>query len=124
MLANPNSINPDALAKSGRKAQVTGVNGKRSFSDGVRTVEVFMIDDSVHARGFMMVWLPKERLLVEADAFTPGAPNTPPPPQPNANNLNLINNIDRLKLNPERILPLHGRMVAVSELYTVVGRRP
>lgn len=72
----------------------------------------------------MMVWLPKERLLVEADAYTPGAPNTPPPPQPNANNLNLVNNIDRLKLNPERILPLHGRMAAVSELYTAVGRRP
>jgi len=123
VLANPNTISPDALARSGRKPQLTGVDGQRSFSDGARTVDVYMIEDSVHARGFMMVWLPKERVLVEADAYTPGAPNSPPPAQPNANNLNLVSNMDRLKLNPERILPLHGRMVPVSELYTAVGRR-
>jgi glyoxylase-like metal-dependent hydrolase (beta-lactamase superfamily II) len=123
VLANPNSISPDALAKSGRKPQLTGVNGQRSFSDGARTVDVYMIEDSVHARGFMMVWLPKERLLIEADAFTPGPPNAPPPAQPNANQVNLVSNIERLKLNPERILPLHGRMAPASELYTAVGRR-
>jgi glyoxylase-like metal-dependent hydrolase (beta-lactamase superfamily II) len=124
VLANPNTISPDALAKSGRKVQITGVNGQRSFSDGVRNVDVFMIEDSVHARGFMMVWLPKERVLVEADAYTPGAPNSPPPAQPNANTVNLVGNMDRLKLDPQRILPLHGRMVAASELYTAIGRRP
>jgi glyoxylase-like metal-dependent hydrolase (beta-lactamase superfamily II) len=123
VLANPNSISPDALAKSGRKPQLTGVNGQRSFSDGARTVDVYMIEDSVHARGFMMVWLPKERLLIEADAFTPGPPNAPPPAQPNANQVNLVSNMERLKLNPERILPLHGRMAPASELYTAVGRR-
>jgi len=124
VLATPNSINPDALAKSGRKAQVTGVNGRRSLGDASRPVEVFLIEDSVHARGFMMVWLPRERLLIEADAYTPAPPNTPPPAQPNANHVNLVANIERLKLNPERILPLHGRVVALSELHTAVGRRP
>ncbi|MDB5881033.1 MAG: hypothetical protein JWP43_911 [Ramlibacter sp.] len=123
VLATPNSINPDALARSGRKVQLVGVNGRRSMGDANRPVEVIMIGDSNHAQGFMMVWLPKERLLIEADAYTPGAPNTPPPAQPNANNVNLVNNIDAMKLNPERILPLHGRMVPAAELYTAVGRR-
>ncbi|MEP6789961.1 MAG: MBL fold metallo-hydrolase, partial [Ramlibacter sp.] len=124
VLANPNSISPDALAKSGRKAVVTGVNGQRSFSDGMRTVEVFMIEDSVHSQGFMMVWLPRERLLVEADAFTPGAPGAPPPQVANANNVNLAQNIERMKLNVERILPLHGRVVSMGELNAAIGRKP
>lgn len=124
VMANPNSVNPDALAKSGRKVAVTGVNGQRNFSDASRQVEVFMIEDSIHTQGFMMVWLPRERLLIQADAYTPGAPNAPAPAQPNANNVNLVQNIERLKLNPERILPLHGRIVPLSELYTAVGRRP
>ncbi len=124
VMATPNSISPDALAKSGRKVVVTGVNGQRSFSDATRQVEVFLIEDSIHVQGFMMVWLPRERLLIEADAYTPGAPNTPPPAQANANHVNLVQNIERLKLNPERILPLHGRMVPLSELYAAVGRRP
>jgi glyoxylase-like metal-dependent hydrolase (beta-lactamase superfamily II) len=123
-LANPNRIAPDAFAKSGRKAVVTGVNGQRSLGDNTRQVEVFMVEDSTHAQGFMMVWLPRERLLIEADAYTPGAPNTPPPAQPDADNVNLVTNIERLKLNPERILPLHGRIVPLSELYNAVGRRP
>ena len=122
VLANPNSIRPDAMAASGRRATVTGVSGERTFSDGNRTVRVMMIDDSVHARGFMMVWLPKERLLVEADAYTPAPPNSPPPVVVNANNLNLADNIDRLRLDVDRILPLHGRVVPLSELKTAVRR--
>ncbi|WP_158290166.1 MBL fold metallo-hydrolase [Ramlibacter sp. WS9] len=123
-MARANSVSPDALAKSGAKVAVTGVNTQRTFSDGSRTVEVFMIEDSIHAQGFMMVWLPAERLLIEADAYTPGAPGAAPPAPPNANNVNLVQSIERLRLNVDRILPLHGRIVPASELYTATGRRP
>jgi hypothetical protein len=120
--ATPNAIRPDALQQSGRRATLMGVNGSRSFTDGTRTVDVRFIDGSVHAQGFMMAWLPQERLLVEADAYTPGAPNTPPPSPPNANNVNLVQNIERLGWTPDRILPLHGRIVPYAELRAAAGR--
>ena len=123
VFANPNSINPDALQRSGRKAILTGVNGKRIFSDGQRVVEVYYIEGSLHAQGFMMVYLPREKILIEADAYTPGPPNTPTPARLNDLNLNLVQNMERLKLQVEQILPLHGRMVTVTELYTAVGRK-
>ncbi len=122
-LANPNTIAPDALAKSGKRATVSGVDGKRVFTDGKRNVEVHFIEGSVHAVGFNMVYLPAEKLLIEADAYTPGAPNSPTPARINDNHKALVDNMDRLKLNVERILPLHGRVVPVSELYTAVGRK-
>ena len=87
-------------------------------------VEVHRIVGGPHNDGFLMVYLPRERLLIEADAFTPAAPNTPPPAVPNANNVNLVDNIERLKLTVDRILPLHGRIVPLSELYTVAQRTP
>ena len=124
VMARPNSVSPDALARSGAKVAVTGVNTQRTFSDGARTVEVFMIEDSMHAQGFMMVWLPAERLLIEADAYTPGPPGAAPAVPANANNLNLVQSIERLRLDVGRILPLHGRMVPLGELYMAVGRRP
>lgn len=124
VMANPNSIRPDAMQTSGRRASVMGVSGERTFSDGDRTVRVYLINDSIHANGFVMVWLPKERLLVEADAYTPAPPNTPPPAVANVNNVNLADNIQRLRLDVDRILPLHGRIVPLSELYTAIGRRP
>lgn len=120
--ANPNRIAPDALAKSGRTPQIVGVAGQYAIDDGSRRVEVHEMTGSVHAQGFMMVWLPRERLLIEADAYTPGPPGTPPPPAPNANNVNLVQNIERLKLDVDKILPLHSRVVPMSELLAAVGR--
>ncbi len=124
VMANPNRINPDALEKSGKKAVVSGVDGKRVFTDGSRAAEVYFIDSSVHAQGFLMVYLPVEKLLIEADAYTPGPPNSPPPARVNDNHVNLVQNIERLKLNVERIVPLHGRVVPITELYAAIGRRP
>jgi glyoxylase-like metal-dependent hydrolase (beta-lactamase superfamily II) len=123
ILANPNRISPDALEKSGKRAVVSGVDGKRVFTDGSHVVEVYYIEGSVHAQGFMMVYLPKEKILIEADAYTPGPPGAPTPARLNDNNVALAQNIDRLKLNVERILPLHGRMVPIGELNTAVGRK-
>ena len=117
-LAVPNALRPDALQQSGRRASFTGVNGQRTFSDGTRTVQVHFIEDSPHAQGFMMAWLPRERLLVQADAYTPAPPNTPPPATPNALHVNLVNNVQRLGFDVDRILPLHGRVVPYSELKT------
>lgn len=121
--ANANRINPDLLARSGRSANITGVSGKHVISDGSRVVEVHEMQGSVHAQGFMMVWLPAERLLIQADAYTPGPPNSAPPPVPNANNVNLVQNIERLGLNVDRILPLHSRVVPMSQLLADIGRR-
>ena len=123
-LSNPNSIKADMLGKSGKAAKVEGVAGKRVLTDGSRSVELHLIGDSVHAKGFVMAYLPVEKLLIQADAYTPGAPNSPPPAKPNGNHLNLIDNIERLGLKVERILPLHGRMVPVTELYVAAGKKP
>lgn len=123
VFANPNQIKPDAMQKSGKKALLTGVNGQRTFTDGERVVEVFYIAGSVHAQGFMMVYLPKEKILIEADAYTPGPPNAAAPAKPNDLHLNLVQNMERLKLQVEQILPLHGRMVPMTELLTAVGRK-
>jgi hypothetical protein len=60
------------MAKSGRTPSITGVSAASwCISDGTRTVEVHEMQGSVHAQGFLMVWLPAERLLIEADAYTP-----------------------------------------------------
>jgi glyoxylase-like metal-dependent hydrolase (beta-lactamase superfamily II) len=120
--ATPNRIRPDALAQSGRTPALTGVSGSRSLGDASRPVQVFLIDGSIHAQGFLMVWLPRERLLIQADAFTPGAPGSAPPSPANLNNVNLAQNIDRLRLDVDRILPLHGRVVPLAELHRMIGR--
>jgi glyoxylase-like metal-dependent hydrolase (beta-lactamase superfamily II) len=122
LFAQPNRVAPDALARSGRAVSIVGVDGKLMLGDADRAVEVHEMQGSIHSLGFLMVWLPKERLLIQADAYTPGPAGAPPPPVPNANNVNLVANIERLKLDVDRILPLHSRVVPVAELYAAIGR--
>jgi glyoxylase-like metal-dependent hydrolase (beta-lactamase superfamily II) len=123
-LAQPSRIRPDAFARSGRKASFRPVAEKLDIGDATRPVEVHRIVGGPHSDAFVMVYLPREKLLIEADAYTPAPPNTPPPAVANANNVNLVDNIERLKLAVDRIVPLHGRVVPVAELYGATQRTP
>ena len=140
VFAQPTTPAPEALARPnlkpdlkpnrqpGRQPGFVAVEGKTVLGDAGRLVEIHELKDSIHARGLLVVWLPREQLLIEADAYTPGAADAPPPAVlpavPNANHLNLVQNLDRLGLAPKRILPLHGRVVPASDLYMQVGRKP
>jgi glyoxylase-like metal-dependent hydrolase (beta-lactamase superfamily II) len=124
-LAAPSTVRPDHLAKSGRKPVVEGVRDRRVMTDGTRTVEIRSISGNLHADDLLMVYLPKEKLLIEADAFTPPPPNvTIPAGQVNPFSVNLAENITKQGLAVDRILPLHGRIVPVSELHKAIGQPP
>jgi hypothetical protein len=117
-------VNPDKLAKSGKKATVESVNDKLVLQDATRTLEIHHIAGNPHADGLILAYLPKEKLLMEADAYTPAPPNTPPPAQPNPFSVNLHDNIGQLKLQVDQILPLHGRIVTLAELLSAIGKTP
>ena len=42
------------------------------LTDGTRTVELYQITGNSHHDGIIMVYLRKEKILIEADVFTPG----------------------------------------------------
>jgi glyoxylase-like metal-dependent hydrolase (beta-lactamase superfamily II) len=120
-LGAPATVQPDSMAKSGRKPVVEGVRDKRVLTDGARTVEIYHIAGNAHCEGLLMVYLPKEKLLSEADVFTPPAAGTAPPMPPSPFTVNLVDNLKTLNLAVDRILPLHGRMVPIADLHTAVG---
>jgi len=121
-LAAPRTVQPDKLAQSGKKATVEGMQDKRVLSDGTRVVELYLIKGTVHDDGLIMAYLPKEKLLAEADVFTPAAPNAAPPSKPNPLHMELYDNLERLKLAVDQILPLHGRKVPLAELQKWIGK--
>lgn len=122
VLAGPATVSPDHLTRSGKKGVVEGVRERQVLSDGTREVEIHHIAGNLHHDGLLMVYLPKERLLIQADAYTPGPANAPPPTPPHPFNVNLADNIARLNLNVDQLLPLHGRIVPLAELQRAVGR--
>jgi glyoxylase-like metal-dependent hydrolase (beta-lactamase superfamily II) len=120
-LAAPATLRPDHMTKSGRKPVVEGVRDRRVLTDGARTVEIHHVAGNTHDDGLLMVYLPRERLLSEADAFTPPPANTSPPSPPSPFTVNLADNVKRLGLAVDRVLPVHGRIVPIADLHTAVG---
>ncbi len=121
--AVPHSIKPDRLAKSLKPAHFDSFTGKHVLSDGKRNIEIYSIDGSGHNDAFALVYLPKEKILIEADAYTPTAANVPPPSSPNPYSVNLCQNIYKLKLDVDQIAALHGpRVVTLADLRTAIGK--
>ena len=129
--AAPRTINPDAMAASRKPATFQTFADKHVLTDGARTVEVHLIAGSPHNEAFAMVYLPAEKLLIEADAFTPGpapAAGAKPPaaaatPAPSATTVNLYENVQRLKLDVARIAALHGpRVASIEDLARAAGK--
>jgi glyoxylase-like metal-dependent hydrolase (beta-lactamase superfamily II) len=109
----------DALAKSPKPLKIETVDGELVKKDGMREMAIYHIEGNPHADTLLMVYFPRERLIVEADVFTPPAPNAPPPPGfPFAGNL--VENLQRRKLRVDRVLPLHGRVIPFGEMMTTI----
>jgi glyoxylase-like metal-dependent hydrolase (beta-lactamase superfamily II) len=123
--AAPRTLNPDRLAQSKKIAAFETVDDKHALTDGKRSIEVHHLAGNGHNDGFLMVYLPAEKVLIEVDAWTPPAANAPPPAAPNPFAVNLYENVQRLKLDVRQIAALHGpRIATMAELTTAVGQQP
>lgn len=120
--AAPHSLNPDRLAASGKAPRLQTFADKLVLDDGSRRIEIHNIAASGHNDGFALVYLPAEKILIEADAFTPTAVGAPLPASPNPYSVNLYDNIRRLKLDVERIAALRGpRVASLDDLRAAIG---
>jgi len=108
-VARAHTIAPDALAKNPKPLKLEVVDDAMELTDSTMTVQLYHIDGNPHGDAMLMAYLPKERILVEVDAFSPGAPV-----QPYA--ANLLENITKRNLRVERIVPLHGTIAPFSDL--------
>jgi glyoxylase-like metal-dependent hydrolase (beta-lactamase superfamily II) len=119
--AMPRTLAPDKLAQSKKRAVVEAVPEKRVLTDGKHTIELYHVPNA-HNEGMLIAYLPKEKIVVEADLYTPGAANAPTPDPLNPYTVSLVENLDRLKLDYEKVLGLHGRLATKDELMKAVGR--
>jgi len=97
----PHTIQPDALAQRAAAATVQRVSDELIMTDAANTMALYPVEGSPHADTFLIAYFPEHRILVEADLFTPGSAVFPYA-------ANLLENIERLGLDVDRIVPLHG----------------
>jgi glyoxylase-like metal-dependent hydrolase (beta-lactamase superfamily II) len=113
--AAPRTINPDKLAQANKPATFETFTDKHVIADASRPIEIYPIEGSGHNDAFAMIYLPKEKILMEVDAWAPLAPNQTPPAAPSPFAINLYDNIQKLKLDVRQVAALHGPRVASLE---------
>jgi glyoxylase-like metal-dependent hydrolase (beta-lactamase superfamily II) len=127
-LSAPRTLAPDSMSKSGKKPVIEGFTGdKRVFQDATRTFEVHVIKGLPHADGLVIGYLPKEKILVYADMFNLPPANDPVPNPPVVGTMVFLDNIERLKLTPDRVMSIHSlnpdRLTTVAEMKASLGRK-
>jgi glyoxylase-like metal-dependent hydrolase (beta-lactamase superfamily II) len=123
-VVNSWNFNPDRLAKSGKKPVFQTMGDNMVLTDGNRTLELYQVVGNPHHDGIVMGYLRKEKLLIEADVYSPGPAGAEPPKVPNPQAVNLEANVRRLNLEVDRILPIHQRIVPYSELLREIRKEP
>jgi glyoxylase-like metal-dependent hydrolase (beta-lactamase superfamily II) len=125
-LSAPRTLAPDAMSKSGKKPKIEGVAEKRVLQDETRTVEIYHVTGLPHADGMLLVYLPKEKILAYADMFNLPPADNPVPNPPVVGTQVFLENIDRLKIEPERILSVHSlnpdRLATRADITKSLGR--
>ena len=109
-----------------KKPMIEGFTGDlRVFEDKTRRFEVHLIKGLPHADGLVIGYLPKERILVYADMFNLPPASDPVPNPPVVGTGVFVANIERLKLNPERIMSVHSlnpdRLTSLAEIRASMG---
>jgi glyoxylase-like metal-dependent hydrolase (beta-lactamase superfamily II) len=115
-VARAHTIAPDALAKNPKPLKLETVDEEMVLKDDTMTVNLYHIAGGPHADTLLMAYFPKERILVEADVYNPGAAVTPFAP-------NLVENIKKRNLQIDRIVPLHATIGPYSDLMKAVAAK-
>jgi glyoxylase-like metal-dependent hydrolase (beta-lactamase superfamily II) len=120
------TLQPDLLSSrypwfaGNRVVPIEGVNQKYVISDGVRTLEMHPVQGLDHNSNMLIVYLPTEKILVNADLYGPPAAGAQPPAV-NASMRALRQNIQRLKLDVSTHVGIHGATGTHQQFTAVVG---
>jgi glyoxylase-like metal-dependent hydrolase (beta-lactamase superfamily II) len=100
----PHKVRPDSLEQKGRAVMIESYAGdRRVLTDGSRQVEIYLLPTS-HAEDLQVVYLPREKILIEADHVSPRKNKVAPGPRVDE----FLQGVEKLKLDVTTIAGIHG----------------
>ena len=100
-----------------RSNVIETLKGKRVFDDGAHRVELYEFSNP-HCAEMIIAWLPKEKILLEADMLDITYPDHVG--KGGEDTAALLEKIQELGLAVERIVPVHGQLGTMDHLRRAV----
>jgi glyoxylase-like metal-dependent hydrolase (beta-lactamase superfamily II) len=116
----PRTLEPDRLSMTPRAPVFETVNERYALSDGTRVLEIYAVPGLAHNQNMLIAYLPKEKIVVEGDLFTPPAAGAPAPTV-NASNRTFRETVQRLRLDIAQVASIHGRVATWEEFTKLFG---
>lgn len=112
---------PNSTAGSRKPVIETIENKKRVFQDDKHVVELYDIGPNPHANEIVIAYLPKEKIVFQADLLNAAANGTFPIAQDAT--ISFAEKLQQLGLDVEKIVGVHGRPATLQELRTTIEKR-
>ncbi len=117
----PRTLDPDMVSlwpptELAEGYQYETVRENYVLSDGARSLHISYLHPLQHVEGMLVAYLPEERMLIQADIVDgPGSSTEGIHIDPNGAN-SLVNHVNRLGLDVETLVPLHGSPVSWEDV--------
>ena len=117
LVERPHTIVADHLAQNPAALMLDTVIGDELYelSDGDRVLQLYRVGDNPHCDGMLAAYLPRERMLIQADMYIPGV-GGPFAATADA----LLQSVQDRGLQVRSIVPIHGAVAPFSELEEAV----
>ena len=117
---SPDRLSMEPFATTGPgPGKLETYRDRYAISDGDQSIISYHVEGFNHAADMAIVYLPKAKILINADMGPPPANATPA--QINANTIALYNNMKRLKLDVVQHVPIHGDPSSNADFERTVG---
>jgi glyoxylase-like metal-dependent hydrolase (beta-lactamase superfamily II) len=114
--ARPARLFPDLLGKNPRQIQIRTVDDYLKLRDGSMEIDIYRVVANSHMADGLMVYVPRDRLLVQGDLFDVsweiywwGS--------------SYMDNVRHRKLQVDRDVPVHGRVLPFAEVQQHIDRQ-
>jgi len=90
------------------------------LNDDSQSMHVSYVHPLPHVEGMLVAYLPNQRMLIEADLFDSLPPGAPRQAESTASHQSLLNHVQRLGLDVDTIVPIHGQPVSWADFLGVI----
>jgi hypothetical protein len=117
LLARPHTIVADELQQHPREAVFQFVDDRATLKDAAMEVQLYHLQDNPREGTNLFAYVPKERILVQADLYDSTWQQHPW-------GENVLTNIAARQLRPERDVPVHGAIELFDDMVRTIKARP
>jgi hypothetical protein len=91
------------------------------ISDGTRNLNVHYVNPLQHVEGMLIAYLPKERILMQADLVDT---HVPLPARLSQDQQSFYSAVRKLKLDPQQMVPVHGSPIPWASFTKIAAANP